>query len=98
MFPIHDACLEIIEHVLQSRNELLPTHMPRATLETFYDALCKQYASKACGPLLATRCLSGLEWDHDYYGARKFQGYYDWEGGHGDEVGQVLHATFCAHC
>jgi hypothetical protein len=87
MFPIHDACLEVIEHVVESRNEVLTPRMPHATLETLYDSLCKQYARNAKAPPRTNANLSGLEWDHDYYGAREFQGYYDWEAGHGDEVG-----------
>ncbi|KAH8586573.1 hypothetical protein B0O99DRAFT_695378 [Bisporella sp. PMI_857] len=85
MFPIHDACLEVIEHVLESQNEVLTPDMPHATLKTFYYSLCKQYARNAMKPPRVNSYLGGLEWDHDYYGALEFQGYYDWEAGHGDE-------------
>jgi hypothetical protein len=88
MFLIHDVCLETIDHVLENRKEVLFSYMPQATLETFYDSLCKQYTQLAKGPRQNSD-LSGFEWDYGHYGAQKFKGYYDWKAGHGDEVGNL---------
>jgi len=82
LFPIHDVCLDVIENVLQNRNEGIPPSVP----QTFYDSLCKQYSrNSAKWPRENGYCLNGLEWDHNYYGVRKLQGYYDWEACHSDE-------------
>jgi len=86
LFPIHDACTDLVIHVLRNRYRSTPNLIPSITLETFYDSLCKQYARNMSAPGGNGYAMFGLEWEHNYYGARDMQGYNDWEGHHGDEV------------
>jgi len=91
LFPIHEACISVVQNVLRDRNQGIPTSKPCATLETFYHSLCKQYKRNVAAPWQNGYGLSGLEWDHNYYGARDLQGYNDWEGCHGDEVRGLIY-------
>ncbi|KAH6679599.1 hypothetical protein B0J14DRAFT_581162 [Halenospora varia] len=89
LFPIHDACLDIAGRYIESQNENRPDSVPGLTLENFYDALCAQYSrNREVGrnhPAGGRWMEAGLEWDHNFYGARALQGYSNWEGEHGDE-------------
>lgn len=90
LFPIHGACFSITQKVLQW-NEIHGRTRP-STMEHFYNALYRQYernieARATMRPDLAVTFGSqGLEWEHEFYGARQFWGQ-DWECEEGWEVG-----------
>lgn len=96
IIPLHDICLGLVDRYIQARNEDPYNNSSRATLETFYDSLCRQGAKHDTGKLLSSGLKrggiggTGLEWEHDYYGARQIQGYYSWKGGHGQEARNLL--------
>jgi hypothetical protein len=91
LFPIHDACLELIDRALRSKNAKRPVSATPLTLETFWNALCKRYSAMldmkgARISLYQDYGMYGLEWDHGFFGAREFQDYNGWVGVHGHEV------------
>jgi len=90
LFPIHDACLDLIDHVLRWQNLYTAASAPSLTLETFYEKLCGQYL-KNMSMVHQSQYeygMFGLEWEHGYYGARDMQNYNGWGGYHGQEVSQ----------
>jgi hypothetical protein len=94
LFPVHDACLELIDRALRFKNAQRPVSATPITLETFWDALCKRYSAmkEIKGPksshlaLPQDYAMYGLEWEHGFFGARDFQDYNGWRGVHGHEV------------
>lgn len=79
-FPIHQACLDILQRMCQIRqaqDQSSNFEKPK-TLEAFCDALLQQRKGNFTEPD-KSRSWSGyyansggIEWLHDYYGARKF--------------------------
>ncbi|CZR51704.1 uncharacterized protein PAC_01581 [Phialocephala subalpina] len=78
LFPIHTACLSIIQHALSWRKHQTPSASSVMTMEDFYKVLCQQHernsvATETMSPETAAAFgLQGLEWEHGYYGARQF--------------------------
>ena len=79
-FPIHKACLDIIQLLCQmreTRNLASDSEMPRS-LEAFCDELRQRKWRNLAKPDVSTWVdryyarSGGLEWLHGYYGARKF--------------------------
>ena len=80
LFPIHQACLGIIERMCQARlqrqqHEDPDSKMPK-TLEDFCNGLQQQRSRNlkarnvpGCDYYYANS--GGIEWPHDYYGARQ---------------------------
>ncbi|KAM3087393.1 hypothetical protein ACMFMG_001488 [Clarireedia jacksonii] len=93
LFPIHDACLELVDRALRFKNAQTPMSANPITLETFWNALCKRYSmmmeirgQRSSNPRLRQDYgYYGLEWEHDFFGAREFQDYNGWVGAHGHE-------------
>ena len=79
-FPIHKACLDILKRICQIRqaeDQSFSSAKPK-TLEAFCDALLQQRKTNFTEPD-KSRSWSGyyansggIEWLHDYYGARRF--------------------------
>ncbi|KAH9207212.1 hypothetical protein DL95DRAFT_483582, partial [Leptodontidium sp. 2 PMI_412] len=84
LFPIHTACLSIVQHALCWRKHQRITASSLTTVEDFYKVLCQQHernmkAAQNMSPQAAVAFgLQGLEWEHGYYGARQFWGQ-EWE-------------------
>lgn len=80
VFPVHKACLQVLERLCQTRQ--MQTHSSEtekpASLLAFCDALRKQRWSndeESGNPFSTDRYYArsgGLEWPHGYYGARHF--------------------------
>ena len=83
LFPIHQSCLDMIDRMCRFRQEQAQPQSSEqpATLGDFCDALQKQSSKK----LETTSGHGGLEWPHNYYGARQFW-YQEWEPELGWEV------------
>ncbi|RSL85289.1 hypothetical protein CEP51_003386 [Fusarium floridanum] len=89
LFPLHDGCLTILQHVLTWRARLSPEGGSPPGLTSAYKALCSQFAcnvqekrrmAKESGFYGSTDYMEyGLEFDHGYYGARKFWVSEGWE-------------------
>ncbi|KAI8682584.1 F-box domain-containing protein [Fusarium sp. Ph1] len=89
LFPLHDACLTIVQHVLTWRARLSPGGGSPPSLTGIYKALCAQFAfnlqekkriDKERGFYGSTDYMGyGLEFDHGYYGARVFWASEGWE-------------------
>ncbi|RMJ10590.1 hypothetical protein CDV36_009803 [Fusarium kuroshium] len=89
LFPLHDGCLTILEHVLTWRARLSPEGGSPPSLMDVYKALCAQFAcnvqekrriAKESGFYGSTDYMEyGLEFDHGYYGAREFWASEGWE-------------------
>lgn len=80
LFPIHQACLDLTQRLCQTRqtqDKASVLGMPK-TLGEFYDALRQRRWRNLTKPDKSLRENSyyansgGLEWPHDYYGARQF--------------------------
>ena len=80
LFPIHKACLDMIEQLCQLRQQAYPSmHNKRpSTLETFCDSLQQQRWNNLHKPDKPPEedyyyaKSGGIEWPHEYYGARQF--------------------------
>ncbi|RSM18171.1 hypothetical protein CDV31_002896 [Fusarium ambrosium] len=89
LFPLHDGCLTILQHVLAWHARLAPEGASPPTLTSVYEALCAQFAcnvqekrriAKDSGFYGSTDYMEyGLEFDHGYYGAREFWASEGWE-------------------
>ena len=82
LFPIHKACLDILQRLCQIRqgqNEASESEKPK-TLDAFCNALQQQRRRNLMDtnkPLRNNEDYyyansGGIEWPHDYYGARQF--------------------------
>lgn len=94
LFPIHDACIEVIQQVISYKNTTsIEASVPEMTLKTFYDLLCKQYEKptpSGRGWHNSNFGMYGLEWDHGYYGAHDFRCFHCWEGDYQDRVSKMM--------
>ncbi|KAH7271046.1 hypothetical protein B0J15DRAFT_388942 [Fusarium solani] len=89
LFPLHDGCLTILQHVLTWRARLSPEGGSPPDLMRVYRAFCAQFScnvqgkrriAKERGFYGSTDYMEyGLEFDHGYYGARKFWASEGWE-------------------
>jgi hypothetical protein len=96
LFPLHDYCLAIIQHVLTWRARLSPEGGSPPDLMRVYRAFCAQFScnvqekriiAKERGFYGSTDYMEyGLEFDHGYYGARKFWASEGWEPTKANEV------------
>ena len=96
LLPVHEACLESIRRMCQVRQEQYHgLHEDKcATLIAFCDALRQRKVKNDMDPDIP-RSLDryygnsgGIEWPHDYYGARQFWTD-EWDTEPGWEVGGV---------
>ena len=80
LFPMHKACLDILQRLCQIRqaqNQGPAAGMP-TTLEAFCDAFQQRRRKnlnepdKSMGEDFYYAKSGGIEWSHDYYGARQF--------------------------
>lgn len=80
LLPIHKACLDILQRLCQFRqvqNPALGSDKPR-TLLAFCDALQQRRWKNMTKPDKSMSedqyyaYYGGIEWPHDYYGARQF--------------------------
>lgn len=106
LFPLHDACLTIVQHVLTWRARLSPEGGSPPSLGDVYKALCAQFAfnvqekrivAKERGFYGSTDYMEyGLEFDHGYYGAREFWASEGWEPTKANEVClfEILNLSF----
>ena len=71
-FPIHTACLSIIEHVVSLKPQTQPGKASTglAAIQEFYQALYSLREDIQEDPEGITG--KGVEWEHGYYGARRF--------------------------
>ncbi|KAL9628894.1 MAG: hypothetical protein Q9164_007112 [Protoblastenia rupestris] len=80
LFPIHKACLDLIDQLCQLRQRVNPSMYNKkpSTLETFCDALQQQRWNNLHKPDKSPEedyyyaKSGGIEWPHGYYGARQF--------------------------
>ncbi|KAF2186065.1 hypothetical protein K469DRAFT_631451 [Zopfia rhizophila CBS 207.26] len=86
LFPLHAACVEIVQRVVRSREDFPPQTKiskrkkkkaaslppPPSRLRSFYDAM-RGECERNAGEW-------GIEWDHGYFGAIKNWGYDRWDG------------------
>ncbi|KAH7013885.1 hypothetical protein EDB80DRAFT_836100 [Ilyonectria destructans] len=90
LFPLHDRCLSILRHAITWRVEFgRQPPSPSLSLMGVYKFLCSQrkrnlaemYRIADQGGINGTSSYAsyGLEFDHDYYGARRFWTYQGWE-------------------
>ncbi|WAO86393.1 F-box domain-containing protein [Fusarium falciforme] len=89
LFPLHDACLTIVQHVLTWCARFSPEGGSPPSLSDVYKALCAQFAfnvqekkiiAKERGFYGSTDYMEyGLEFGHGYYGAREFWASEGWE-------------------
>lgn len=97
-FPIHQACLDILQHLCQirePRNQASDSETPES-LEAFcdklrqrrYGNLAEPDVSKWVDRYYARPC--GIEWLHGYYGARKF-----WTDEWNTELGWEVRVARC---
>ena len=95
-FPIHKACLDIIERLCQIRqaqDQAFGSDRPK-TLEAFCDALRQRRWRNLTKPDKSMRedqyyaNCGGIEWPHGYYGARQF-----WADEWNTEPGWEVHMT-----
>lgn len=79
-FPIHKTCLDILQRICQIRqaqDQGSDSAKPK-TLEAFCDALLQQRKRNFTDPKRSVSAerryagAGGIEWPHDYYGARQF--------------------------
>ena len=99
LFPIHKACLQILERLCQIRQIHIhssKTHKP-ASLLTFCDALRRQRRANcevSNNPFNRDDYYArsgGLEWPHGYYGARQF-----WTDEWDEELGWEVSREDCS--
>lgn len=96
LFSLHDACLTILQHVLTWRARLSPEDGSPPSLSNVYKALCAQFVvntqekmiiAKESGFYGSTDYMEyGLEFGHDYYGAREFWASEGWGPTKANEV------------
>ncbi|KAF4989932.1 hypothetical protein FDECE_14546 [Fusarium decemcellulare] len=89
LFPLHENCLSILQHVLAWRAALCPETKSTPSLVTVYKNLCTQFVrnvaekrriAKETGFSGSTDYMDyGLEFDHAYFGARGFWLSEGWE-------------------
>ena len=93
LFPIHDRCLELLQRLCEHRTkQICPSSSQDkvpTTLEAFCHALCRRRERNQAPDLIVANYYygksGGLEWEHDYYGARQFWAD-EWETEPGWEV------------
>ncbi|KAL5610703.1 hypothetical protein FOBRF1_006820 [Fusarium oxysporum] len=89
LLPLHESCLSILRHALASRDELTPKpHGSLPSLASVYKALCAQFARNVAESRMIAKATGfygtgdymnyGMEFDHDYYGAREFWAFEGW--------------------
>ena len=80
LFPMHKACLDLLQRLCQIRQARNPgpdADMPK-TLEAFCDAFQQRRRKNLNDPDKSMdedyyyAKSGGIEWSHDYYGARQF--------------------------
>lgn len=79
LFPIHQACLDIVDRLCQYRQEQAPSpdaNSPK-TLQDFCDGLESRRTANVNDTkrILKNRYYAnsgGIEWEHGYYGARQW--------------------------
>lgn len=90
LFPLHERCLSILRHAIAWRAEFgRQPPSPSPSLMAVYRFLCSQRKRNLAemhriadqGGINGTSSYGsyGLEFDHDYYGARRFWTYQGWE-------------------
>lgn len=80
LFPLHQTCLNILQRLCQIRQAQNRASTPETpkTLDAFCDALQQRRRMNFAKPDKSTRedyyyaSSGGIEWPHDYYGARRF--------------------------
>ena len=100
LYPIHDACLTIMEKISHRNLQQAGPGAPFTTLRDYYQAMCRlnlrnttypyresSEASEDWGASFLERYgAHGLEWEHECYGAMGFQTGPNWECEIGWEV------------
>ncbi|KAJ3520408.1 hypothetical protein NM208_g13719 [Fusarium decemcellulare] len=89
LFPLHENCLSILQHALAWRGELCPETESTPSLVTVYKNLCAEFARNVAEKRRITKETIfsgstdymdyGLEFDHEYFGAREFWLSEGWE-------------------
>ncbi|KAF4458779.1 f-box domain cyclin [Fusarium albosuccineum] len=89
LFPLHESCLSILQHVLAWRAELSPETESTPSLATVYKNLCAQFSRNVAEKRRITKDTGfsgstdymdyGLEFNHEYLGAREFWVSEGWE-------------------
>ena len=106
LFPLHDRCLNILRHAISWRVEFTrQPPSPSLTLTGVYKLFCAQrrrnmaemYRIADRGGINGTTSYAsyGLEFDHNYYGARRFWGYQGWEVYAANEVRCLVPSCVC---
>ena len=99
LLPIHEACLDLIRRMCRVRQEQNqdPSVDRPTTLSAFCDALRQRKVKNDMDPDVSHSVdryyanSGGIEWSHDYYGARQFWTD-EWDTEPGWEVGEVVWA------
>ncbi|KAH7237868.1 hypothetical protein B0J15DRAFT_538423 [Fusarium solani] len=89
LLPLHENCLSILRRALEWRDELAPEpHEPFPSLVGVYKALCAQFARNRAESRRIAEATGfygtgdymnyGMEFDHDYCGAREFWAFEGW--------------------
>ena len=80
LFPIHTCCLEIVNHLLQERRgrSLLKITNILEFMDILRDTRIANGTNiaekRALSPYYSYGNSGGLEWSHNYFGARRFWG------------------------
>lgn len=92
LFPIHQACLDLVDRICQFRYEHSKTQASAPkTLQDFCDVLSRRRSDnlndfwRIQKDQYYANC-GGIEWDHEYYGAKQFWAD-EWNSMPGWEVG-----------
>lgn len=86
LYPIHDACLHIVARI--SRRNSRQVNKPSAAftdIRSYYQAMLRLHLRNTIGGL-SDFAECGLEWEHQYYGAREFADGFSWNPCPGWEV------------
>lgn len=86
LYPIHDACLHIMAQISRRNSRQAKKSSTAFTdVETYYQAMLRLHLRNTIGGDLDFAAF-GLEWEHQYYGARKFADGFSWNPCLGLEV------------
>ena len=98
IFPIHDRCVDIVRRVLLRRAQLASPESSQSegSMKKFYELLVQQnesniaqsrdIGSAAGGHRVGDYADYGIEYDHDYYGARQYWEFDGWQTATDSEV------------
>lgn len=93
LYPTHDACLHIMAQISRRNSrQVNKLSTAFANVQSYYRAMLRLHLRKTIGEG-SDFAAFGLEWEHQYYGAREFADGFSWNPCPGWEVSRTLSAT-----